>query len=45
LVIGKKYKNIDLNLVKVAFSEYKIISKQLNSLIKNWIDYAKINKK
>lgn len=45
-LLAKKYEKIDLNTVKRAFKEYKIISKQLNSLIKNWIDYTKIiNKK
>ncbi len=33
---------IDKILCNQVIDEYKIISKQLNSLIKNWIDYRKI---
>lgn len=41
-LLSETVKRIDKNLCQQVIEEYKIISKQLNSLIKNWIDYRKI---
>ncbi len=41
-LLSESAKRIDQNLCNQVIEEYKIISKQLNSLIKNWIDYKKI---
>lgn len=38
-LLSETAKRIDQNLCNQIIDEYKIISKQLNSLIKNWIDY------
>jgi len=41
-LLSENIKKIDKNLCNKIIEEYKIISKQLNLLIKNWIDYRKI---
>ena len=38
-LLSETIKRIDQNLCNQVIEEYKIISKQINSLIKNWIDY------
>jgi four helix bundle protein len=38
-LLSETVKRIDQNFCNQIIDEYKIISKQLNSLIKNWIDY------
>jgi len=41
-LLSENIKRIDKSLCNKIIDEYKIISKQLNLLIKNWIDYKKI---
>jgi len=41
-LLSENIKKIDKNLCNKIIEEYKIISKQLNLLIKNWINYRKI---
>lgn len=38
-LLSETIKSIDQNLCNQVINEYKIISKQINSLIKNWINY------
>lgn len=38
-IVADIFKRIDKNLCSQVESEYKIISKQLNSLIKKWVSY------
>jgi four helix bundle protein len=38
-ILSETTKRIDKNLCNQIIKEYKIISKQLNSLIKNWVDH------
>lgn len=40
-VLAKYISRIDNNLCELVIAEYKIISKQLNKLRNNWVDYNK----
>jgi four helix bundle protein len=40
-VLARHIPGIDLDLCELVIAEYKIISKQLNKLRNNWIDYNK----
>lgn len=40
-ILSQTFKKIDKNLCIKVGEEYKSISKQLNKLIKNWIDYKR----
>lgn len=40
-ILAGHIRGIDLNLCEAVIAEYKIISKQLNRLRNNWIDYNK----
>lgn len=41
-LLSETTKKIDKTLCNQVIDEYKVISKQLNRLIKNWVDYRKI---
>ena len=41
-LLSETVKRIDQNLCNQVIEEYKIISKQINSLIKNWVDYSNL---
>lgn len=38
-ILADVFKRIDKNLCRQVENEYKIISKQLNNLIKKWVNY------
>ena len=40
-ILAKHVRRIDIPLCDRVISEYKIVSKQLNRLRKNWVDYQK----
>lgn len=40
-ILGKHVRGINLELCNEVIEDYKVISKQLNKLQKNWIDYRR----
>jgi len=41
-LLSDMVKRVDQNFCNQVIEEFKIISKQLNSLIKNWVDYSNL---
>ena len=41
-LLSDMVKRVDQNFCNQVIEEFKIISKQINSLIKNWVDYSNL---